>query len=259
MADDTTMTDPTPYPDAEPDARIDVSRGLVTLADMQQALRAESSALAAADRSLEAAQKDFATRTRRTYFLSDEAHAIAIRDLTPAMVAAEQAAARVAETADRTVRAILAELPAGRMVVDPATEAVAATRAVILGKVIETAPLGQLRDELKAAIVAGDHASMYVYASYLPGRLAAAPAPNEAGRPEIGQARTEIATLLARVRDDLRDTSADPVKTLAAEVRQKAAKARQAANVRKQQAAFDADLQSGRKVAWPSDPNLRAS
>jgi len=224
---------------------------MLTLADMTRALALESAALAAATRDLEAARTIYDRMTRNDLASSPEALVIAQRDHAPALIEAERNSARGAEDAERNIRAILAELPTGRMVVDPATEAVAATRAVILGQVIQTASLGQLRDELKAAIQAGDTASMYLYGTYLPGRLAAAPAPNEAGRPEIGQARTEIAALVARVRDDLRDTSADPVRKLAAEVREKAATARRPAQVRQQQAAFNADIASGRKVAWP--------
>jgi len=66
-------------------------------------------------------------------------------------------------------------------VVDPAVEALAATRAVLLRQVIATASIEQLRDQLKSAVVAGDQASAFVFAALLPARLAAAPATSEAG------------------------------------------------------------------------------
>ena len=266
MADDQTTipaiepTAPSPHPETEDgDAPRSTGRGMLTLADMTRALALESANIAAATRALADAKATHDATARHAVNFSLEARQAVERDAASSLADAERNSARVAEAAERTVRAILAELPAGRMVVDPAVEAVAATRAVIMGHVIATVPLVQLAADLRGAIQAGDTASMYVMANFLPARLAAEPAPNEAARPEIGQARGEIAGLLSRVRDDLRDTSADLIRKLAADVRDKAATARRAAQVRQQQAALDADIKSGRRVAWPSQPDLRAS
>lgn len=257
MTDATTTTDPSPSPEGEPDARRGALRGLSTLPELRAALEGEQAALRDAEKVLEVARATYESATRLAAY-SDEALAAAQRHHEPALVEAERAAARAASDAQDTVRAILAQLPADRMAIDPATETVAASRAVILGQVIQTASLPQLRDDLRAALQAGDQATCYVMANFLPARLAAAPPPNEPNRPEIGAARAEIAALLGRVRADLRDTSADPVRKLAAEVRDKAATARRPARVRQQQAALDADIASGRKIPWPVDPHLRA-
>ena len=252
---DTTTTDLTPYPEAAPDAQIDVGRGLPTLAEMTRSLQAEKTALRDAAARIETATAAHEAAIRHAHNFSDEARVVFEREAAAALAATEQAVAQAASDALDVTRAVTRQLPEDRMVVDPATEALAVGRSVILGQVIQTAPLGQLRDELKGAIVAGDTATAYVMTALLPARLAAPPPPNEAGRPEVGEARREIAALLATARASLRDPAADPVRALVGEVRAQAAAVARPAEARRQQAALDADIQSGRRVAWPAaDP-----
>jgi len=131
------------------------------------------------------------------------------------------------------------------MTVAPDVEARAAAKVPILSRVIETASLPEIRDQFRGAVVAGDTASCYLFASLLPGRLAGdAPVGQATARPEVDAARAEIGRLIGQVRDDLRDPSADPVRRLAGAVLERASVARQAAA---QQARFD----SGEKVRWP--------
>ena len=122
----------------------------------------------------------------------------------------------------------------------------------IVGRLIETASLPQLRDELKASIIAGDTATAYVMTALLPGRLAGeAPVGQATARPEDDAARAEIGRLLGRVRDQLRDTSLDPINAQANTVLEKAAVARRAGERRRQQDAARARIDAGETIAWP--------
>ena len=87
----------------------------------------------------------------------------------------------------------------------------------------------------------------------------AAPAPREAGKPEIEEARGEIRGMLAQVRQTLRDKSLDATRERAGEVIAKAGTVSLAAATRQQQAEQAARFARGEKVAWPADPSLRVS
>ena len=84
----------------------------------------------------------------------------------------------------------------------------------------------------------------------------AAPAPREAGKPEIEEARGEIRGMFAQVRQTLRDKSLDATRERASEVIAKARKVSLAAATRKQQAEEAARFARGENVAWPTDPSL---
>lgn len=63
--------------------------------------------------------------------------------------------------------------------------------------------------------------------------------------------RAEIGRLIGPVRDDLRDTTADPVRRLVGDVLERASVARQAAERRRQQDAAQARVNAGEMVPWP--------
>ena len=256
---DTTTTSLSPYPADEPAPDVAPDGPVTTLTEMTRALQAEKTALRDAAARIETATAAHEAAIRHARNFSDEARVVFEREAAAVLAATEQAVARAASDALDVTRGVISQLPEDRMTVDPATEAVAANRAAILGPVVATAPLTQLRDDLRAALQADDRASCFLYANYLPSRLAAPPAAHEAGHPEIGQARTEIVALVARVRDDLRDTSFDPIRKLTAGVRDKAATARRPAETRRRQAAQDADFASGRRVPWPTVDSLEVS
>jgi len=253
---DTTTTDLTPYPEAAPDAQIDVGRGLPTLAEMTRSLQAEKAALRDAATRIETATAAHAAAMRHAGNFTDEVRVVFERDAAAALAATEQAVARAASDALDVARAVTRQIPEDRLTVAPDVEAVAANRAAILGPVVATAPLTQLAADLRGALQAGDRASCFLYANYLPSRLAAPPAAHEAGHPEVGRARAELAALLATARARLRDPAADPLRALATEVRVQAAAAARPAEARRQQAALDADFATGRRVPWPAAPTL---
>ena len=226
----------------------------MTASEMRATLKRDATTLDDAIHDLERAETAYAGITRRVAYSSDEGHAIALRDHLPALAAAEgEAAARVASAAERNARHVLAQTATTtRMTVAPEIEAAAAAKVPIVGRLIETAGLPQLRDELKAAVIAGDTATAYVMTALLPGRLAGeAPVGQATARPENDAARAEIDRLLGRVRDELRDTSLDPIRAQAGAVLEQAATARRAAARRRQQDDLAARVSAGEVILWP--------
>ena len=253
---DAMTADTSPYPDDEPGARIDAGHGLQTLAEMTRSLRAEEAALRDAAALLAAATADHEAATRHARNFSDDARALFERDAAASLAATEQAVARAAADALDVARAVTRRLPPDRMTVAADVAADAAHLAAVLAPVVATAPLTRLRDDLRGALQANDRASVYVLASYLPTRLDADPDPLEPGRPEVGQARAEIAGLLAEARASLRDRSADPVRHLAGEVRAQAQAVARPAAARRQRAERDRQIATGKRVPWPQEPSL---
>jgi len=230
-----------------------------TLSQISETMRTDLTGMRDAQDALETAQRHYATTTHRAYATSDAAHEVALVDHLPPLREAEEHAAQVAAAAERNARDILRAIGHDRIWIDPNESAVAAQREPLIRQLVETSPLPALRDELRAAIIGEDRPTLYVYASYLPGRLAAAPGPLDAGKPELQEARDEIRAMLGQIRGTLRDKSLDATRERAAEVIGKATRTGLAAAARKQQAAQAADLASGRVVAWPDAPSLRAS
>lgn len=230
-----------------------------TLSEITATMNADLTSVRDAQDALEAAQRHYAQQTHRAYVTSDEAHEIAKRDCLPPLREAEEHAARVAAAAERNARGILKAIGHDRIWIDPNESTVAAQRLPIFQQIVETSALPALRDELRAAIIAEDRPTLYVLATLIPGRLAEAPGPFDAGKPEIAEARGELRGMLAQVRQTLRDKSLDATRARAGEVLERAARVSLAAETRKRQAALDADLASGRRVAWPGPAGLRAS
>ena len=229
------------------------STDIMTATEMATVLRRDERSLTEAISALEEAETTYTGRTRRVAHSSDEGHAVGLRDHLPALTAAEAAAARVASAAERNARQVLAQTATTtRMTVAAEVEAVAATRVPLVSRLVGSAPLTEIRDRLKAAIVAGDVADQYLLASLVPARLAGeAPVGQATARPQHDAARAEIGRLLGRVRDELRDTSLDPVRAQAGAILETAAVARPAATARQKQDALAARIDSGETVAWP--------
>jgi len=161
--------------------------------------------------------------------------------------------------AERNARGILKAIEHDRIWIDPNESTVAAQREPLIRQLVETSDLPSLRDELRAAIIGEDRPTLYVFATLIPARLAAAPGPLDAGKPEIEEARGELRGMLAQVRQTLRDKSLDATRARAGEVIAKARTVSLAAATRQQQAEQAARFARGEKVAWPADPILRAS
>jgi len=230
-----------------------------TLSEISETMRTDLNGLRDAQDALEAAQQHYTNQTRRAYATSDEAHEVARRDNLPPLEAAEAHATQVVTAAERNARDILRAIGHDRIWVDPNESAVAAQREPLIRQIVETSPLPALRDELRAAIIGEDRATLYVFATLTPARLAAAPGPLDAGRPELQEARDEIRTMLGQARQTLRDKSLDATRERAAEVIGKATRTGLAAATRKREAVEAARFASSERVAWPDAPNLRAS
>jgi len=223
-----------------------------TLSQIFETMRTDLGAVRDAQDTLETAQRTYATLTDRTRHSSDEAHEVALRDYLPPLRDAEEHAVRVTAAAVRNTRGILKAIGHDRIWIDPNESTVAAQREPLIRQIVERNDLPSLRDELRAAIIGEDRPSLYVFATLLPARLAAAPGPLDAGQPEIEEARGEIRGMLAQVRQTLRDKSFDSTKERAGEILAKTTTVSLAAMARKRQAERQADIQSGRKVAWPT-------
>ena len=231
---------------------MDTTTDLMTATEMATVVKRDERSLAEALDALAEAETGYESITRRRNYSSDEGHAVGLRDHLPALVAVEQSAARVASASERNVRTILAQAATTtRMTVDAETEARAAAKVPIVARQIEVAPVTELRDQLRAAIVADDVATMYLFGSLLPARLAETPAGQATARPEVDAARAELGRLIGRVKDQLRDASLDPVRAQADAVLSKAATARRAADRRRQQDAARARVDAGEIVPWP--------
>lgn len=229
-----------------------------TLPEMTRQMDADLTAIGNAQHALEAAQRTYAQQTHRAYVTSDEAHEIALRDHLPPLREAEQTLVQVSEQGARNARQVVKTAATARLRLAPGDEAVAAQRLPLFQQLAATAPLPQLADELRAAVIAEDRPAMFALAMTLPARLDVAPGPLDAGKPELAEARGELRTLLAQVRVALRDTSFDAARDRAHKVLNTSAAATQAIETRKRQEAQAADLASGRKVAWPAVGQPRA-
>jgi len=230
-----------------------------TLPEMTRQMDADLTDIGNAEHDLARAREHFLDMTLRSGHISGEALAVAERDHLPALRQAEQEAAQVGDQAARNARQVIKAAETARLRLAPGEEVTAAQRLPLFQQLAATAPLPQLADELRAAVIAEDRPAMYALAVTLPGRLDVAPGPLDAGRPELQEARDELRTMLAQVRGTLRDTSFDAARDRAHRVLDKAATARLADEARRREAAQAADLASGRKVAWPTQPDLRAS
>jgi hypothetical protein len=223
-----------------------------TLTEMETSMRRDRSAIEDAQATQKQVEERYALDTHRSRFLSDEAHQVALRDYLPPVNEAREASRRVAETGMRNAQRIRRQTENARLVVTPDEQAAAARQEPMVRRVVDTGSLDTIRDELRAAIIADDRAAMYLMATYLPGRLEKVSDHEVAQRPELGEARVEIRRMLSHIRTQLRDTSFDPVQKLATDVVGLAARVSGAEYQRRQQAEQQADIQSGRKVAWPS-------
>jgi len=230
-----------------------------TLPEMTATLREALSTIEAAAAHERDAERDYQRITNRGSCASDEAHQVALRDYRPAVEEARRQHLRAAEDARQHVRTVLAHVAADRLVVTPDEQAAAHRQEPVIRRVVDTAALPQVRDALRLALVSDDKAQMLLFATMLPHRLSKPADEGEVGRPEIGAARAEIARLVAQAKVTLRDPSFDGVRKLAGEVNERAHAVGAADQGRRQRAAQAVDLASGRKVAWPADPNLRAS
>ena len=230
----------------------------MTLTEMTSAMRRDLSTIETAQTAEKAAEATYRYNTHRAHFLSDEAYEAGLRDYLLPVTEAREASQRAAEAARRNARVVLHQTESARLVVTPDEQESAARQEPVIRRVVDGGNLPAIRDELRAAIIAEDRAAMLLFATMLPDRLAK-PAPEEAQRPELGQVRGEIVRMLSQARDTLRDQSFDPVRKLASEANARAGEVSAAAHRRRSEAAQAADLASGRKVAWPADPSLRAS
>jgi len=231
-----------------------------TLPEMITQMNADLTAISNAQQDVERAHEHFLDMTLRSGHISGEAREIAERDHLPAFQQAQQTLVQVSDQAARNARQVVKAAETARLRLAPGEEVAAAQRLPLFQQLATTAPLPQLADELRAAVIAEDRPAMYALAVTLPGRLDVAPGPLAAGKPELQEAREELRTMLARVRGTLRDTSFDAARDRAHKVLDKAATARLADEARRRETAQAADLASGRKVAWPTvDPMRRAS
>lgn len=230
----------------------------MTLTEMATVMRRDLSTIEAAQTAEKAAEATYRYNTHRAHFLSDEAYEAGLRDYLPPVIEARAVSQRAAEGARRNAQLVLRQTEAARLVATPDEQMSAARQEPVIRRVVDGGSFDTIRDEFRAAIVADDRAAMLLFATMLPDRLAK-PAPEEAQRPELGQARGEITRMLSQARDVLRDRSFDPVRKLASQANARAGEVSSAAFRRRSEEASAKQLASGEKVAWPSDPNLRAS
>jgi len=230
----------------------------MTLTEMTSAMRRDLSTIEEAQAAEKAAESTYRYNTHRAHFLSDEAYEAGLRDHLAPVVEARAASQRAAEAARRNAQLVLRQTGAARLVVTPDEQASAARQEPVIRRVVDGGRFDAIRDEFRAAIVSEDRAAMLLFATMLPDRLAK-PAPEEAQRPELGQARGEIARMLGQARDVLRDQSFDPVRTLASQANALAGEVTAAAFRRRSEEASAKELASGAKKAWPTDPYRRAS
>ena len=229
-----------------------------TLPEMIKQMDADLTGIAAAEHDLARAREHFLDMTVRTGHVSAEAREVAERDHMPALQQVEQTLVQAGEQAARNARQVVKAAATARLRLAPGDEAVAAQRLPLFQQLAATAPLPQLADELRAAIISEDRPSMFALAMTLPARLDVAPGPLDGGRPELAEARGELRTMLAQVRVALRDPSFDAARDRAHKVLNTSAAATQAIEARRRQEAQAADLASGRKVAWPTAGQPRA-
>ncbi len=222
----------------------------MTLAEMTTTMRRDLSSIEEAQAAQKKAEDTYTYTTNRVQFLSDEAHEAAVRDHFPPVAAVRETSARAAEAALKNARRVLHQTEATRLVVTPDEQASAARQEPVIRRVVDTGTLPSIRDELRASIIADDRAALLVFASHLPDRLAKV-SDSDAGRPEVGEVRSEITRMLSQIRDQLRDRSFDPVRTLATDVVGRAGDVSSATLRRQTEARLNEQVERGEKVRWP--------
>ena len=225
---------------------------VMTLPAMAAMARNDLAAVDAATRALAEAERVYGIATLRSMYLSDEAHEVGIRDRQPALHAARRANERAAEVAATNARTIRAQTASARLVVTPDEQIAAVHREPVIRRVVETGTLPGVRDELRASIISADRPACYLFAMLLPARLAAPAPPQEAGRPEVGAARSDLQRMLGQIRDELRDPAFGPIRKLADDVLERAGAVSAAAFTRQSDARLNEQVERGEKVRWPT-------
>lgn len=175
---------------------------VLTKDDIDRLLRQDADRVERAQRDLSTARSTF---QRLTTGGSAEMEAAAIAEYEPALRARERDVIATVDSVERNTRQAISALDAGRQPVLSAEELSAASAArEFVKEDCATLPPAQLRDRMRAAVLAGDRSAMYLWQRYGGLReLTATGAPGEEA------AIREIRTLLAAMRQQLQDTRFD--------------------------------------------------
>jgi hypothetical protein len=180
------------------------SSDVLTHAELERKLYFDATRVSNAADDLSKAEKAYLSNTHRSRFLSDDSHALSLRDELPALEDAEREAFAVARAARDAAIAIRSQLAS--------TEIPTLTRADMeaaghIQGLIETdaarMALRQLIVEVKAAIASGEKARMYVWHRALGARL---------GSPSVldrldSDATAQLSTARRQIAEKLRDRS----------------------------------------------------
>jgi hypothetical protein len=175
--------------------------------------------LGAAQFAFDAAVTAFERRTSRQYYRSDLAHAAAVEERTPEIIAALEAAGKAADAVYQQARNLEAATSADREpVLSDADMQRASSRMGFAKEDCQDLPLAELRAKIQHAIQTSDTALCWLYFRYAPARL------QERRQADLhaGQERDNVRQLLDSLRGRLVDTRPRQVHQKAKDVRKQA-------------------------------------
>jgi len=160
------------------------------------------------------ARSEFEKANNPAVFFTDEERAVRQERALPALEAAEAAATQAVEDA-LTLASDVTDLTANAApALNPADEAIAASRAVFVREDVDTLSVRELTQRIRQAALQDDRVSLFLYLRYAPDRLKAqakASGPYDEGDTPWdtvdtdGDARSELRVVLNDVRDSFRN------------------------------------------------------
>ena len=227
---------------------------IMTPTEITRVLANDETRIDQTGRTLATARSHYERLTLRGNYFTDEAHVASFNEHLPALEAAETAAIRAAEVAERNARLVLAQTRSAGVTLAPEEFAAAEARRSFIAEDAERLTLAEIRDAVARAIAVGDRPLMYLWLRAGRARLRA----NAEGRlPERGdeQARADLPRLFGQIGDQLRDTRLDGATKRADAALERALAAAKTAGTRRredEQRRYREQHYPG-FVAWPTD------
>ena len=151
---------------------------------------------------LDQAQREYGQMTARNRYLSDEAHAQALKDYAPRLEEAEREVAGAAERIRVRARAAMQQTEREEPTLAPNEMAAAAARQALVRDEADRLPYDALHERLRQAVLAGDRPGMWLLSRYI--RLRLMRGEEQALTPEQQAARGPLASAVSQVEERLR-------------------------------------------------------
>jgi len=221
---------------------------VLTPAEMERRLYFTATRVSNALDDLSKAEKAYLSNTHRSRYLSDEAHALSLRDELPALESAELEAVAVAREARSNAVAIRSQLATTEIpTLSPGDMAQAGHIATLIETDAARLALSQLVVEVKAALASGDKPRLYCWHRALAARLA-----NPSTLDRLASDMTsQLNTARFQMAEKLRDRSGEPLRDRANILIDKAHTLIERGSLRSREVAQAKQFQAEGRVPFP--------